>query len=522
MSFLSPPPRAVLTNAFAAPLDNAVATARTCYSPRIVGAAEVSRDERARALRDRIARETYRAGHHTTLQHATFQFAVTNVSRQLLWAFLHAHPFYNSEQVSQRYVEVGPGGALVPALPEPQLSVYRSAIERQQAAYRRLSELLRRPTEEEYFRLFPARRGDGRFTVAIERKAREIARYVLPVATFAHLYHTVSGLTLHRYHRLCDSMEVPGELRLLVDSMVGAVNAADPLFFREIEDPLPAEATPEYALLAGQGRAAAAGGAPARRFNAEFDESLGGLRSRLVDFSVNAEATLSAAVRATVAATREALPDAEAIRRILSPAENRLLAGPLSLTTLSKATRALVHPHYTFRKKLSHSADSQDQRHRMVPASRPVLAAQYAGGEPDVITPGLIAGDPEALDFYRANLRELFAAIDALLSAGVPAPAALYLLPNAFPIRFDESGDLLHLHHKWTTRLCYTAQEEIWRCTLEEVRQVREVHPRIGEHLLPPCTLRRLAGLRPTCPEGPRYCGVPVWRLPLERFERRI
>ncbi len=36
--------------------------------------------------------------------------------------------------------------------------------------------------------------------------------------------------------------------------------------------------------------------------------------------------------------------------------------------------RTLDHAHYTFRKKLSHSADSQDQRHRMVPGSRPLLS----------------------------------------------------------------------------------------------------------------------------------------------------
>ena len=41
--------------------------------------------------------------------------------------------------------------------------------------------------------------------------------------------------------------------------------------------------------------------------------------------------------------------------------------------------RALDHAHYTFRKKLSHTADSQDQRHRMVPGSRPLLDAHRAG-----------------------------------------------------------------------------------------------------------------------------------------------
>ena len=39
---------------------------------------------------------------------------------------------------------------------------------------------------------------------------------------------------------------------------------------------------------------------------------------------------------------------------------------------------------------------------------------------------------------------------------------------------------------------------------------------------MPPCTLPHAAGVRPTCPEGPRYCGVPVWLLPMEQFERLI
>jgi hypothetical protein len=71
-------------------------------------------------------------------------------------------------------------------------------------------------------------------------------------------------------------------------------------------------------------------------------------------------------------------------------------------------------------------------------------------------------------------------------------------------------------------RLCYTAQEEIWRASVEEVRQVAAVHPRIAAHLVPPCTLRKEAGVTPFCPEGPRYCGVPVWNRSLEEFERLL
>ena len=119
-------------------------------------------------------------------------------------------------------------------------------------------------------------------------------------------------------------------------------------------------------------------------------------------------------------------------------------------------------------------------------------------------------------------MTEIWQGSDELLGQGVRDEFALYLLPNAFPIRFEESGDLMHLHHKWTTRLCYLAQEEIWRCCVEEVRQVSEVHPAIARHLTAPCGMRKTSGAKPYCPEGSRYCGVRVWELPLERYERVI
>jgi len=63
-----------------------------------------------------------------------------------------------------------------------------------------------------------------------------VARYALPVATHAHLYHTISGLTLHRYHRLARQFDVPVEQQIVIDKMVAAVQAVDPDFFKFIED----------------------------------------------------------------------------------------------------------------------------------------------------------------------------------------------------------------------------------------------------------------------------------------------
>ena len=108
------------------------------------------------------------------------------------------------------------------------------------------------------------------------------------------------------------------------------------------------------------------------------------------------------------------------------------------------------------------------------------------------------------------------------MSDGVKPEYALYLLPNAFPIRFEESGDLLHFHHKWVQRLCYTAQEEIWNTSRDEVQQVEAKFPELGRYLRAPCWVRSQAHESPFCPEGDRFCGVAVWRLPLERYARLI
>jgi thymidylate synthase ThyX len=158
----------------------------------------------------------------------------------------------------------------------------------------------------------------------------------------------------------------------------------------------------------------------------------------------------------------------------------------------------------------------------MVPGSRPILRCHFINGRPDYIVPPLIAASAEALEVYRGIMRRTWAAIDQVLNLGVPEEHALYLLPNAFPIRFEESGDLLHFHHKWTQRLCYTAQEEIWSACRDEVLQVTTRFPDIGKYLQAPCWLRAQARISPYCPEGDRFCGVPVWKMAVEEYQRLI
>jgi flavin-dependent thymidylate synthase len=516
--FTSPPPRVRLVHAFERPFENVVATARTCYSSKGIVTEDQASAKPER--RDALAKSIYAAGHHTTFQHAHFQFALENVSRQFLWSFLHSHPFYNSEQVSQRYVEVKGGNYAVPPMGPAERDLFERTALSQQAAYERLTQLLTPLAAERYFGIFPGRtRGDGRkkFAGAVQKRAQEIARYVLPVATFAYLYHTVSGVTLFRYWRLCESFDAPTEQREVVGQMVEEVLRHDPLYEAVLQDPLPLEETPEYALFQALAGAQPSDGS----FRREFDRELSGRVSRLVDWKANNEEILASSVREILGLARAALSDDEAIRLVLDPAKNRLLGETLTLTTHGKLSRALFHPSYTFRKKLSHTADSQDQRHRMTPASRPALPA-YLSEDPDYIVPMLVVDVPEAEDLYRSTMRETWDAINALRSRGVADEYAAYLLPNAVALRFTESADLLNLHHKFAMRLCYNAQEEIWRASLDEALQIREVNPRIGPWLLPPCTLRHYAQVRPVCPEGDRFCGVVVWKQDAAEYVRAL
>lgn len=526
--FLSPPPEVRLVNHFERSFDNAVATARTCYSSRgivtaeqVAGvgkAAEVA--QRAAQRRDRLAQDLYKAGHHTTFQHGTFQFTLDNVSRQFLWSFLHSHPFYNSEQVSQRYVTVQPGNYAIPHLDGPALSIYRETADGMVADYEELCALLEPVAAEAFYERFPARRHQpDRWAGEIRKKAQEVARYVLPVATFAYLYHTISAVTLFRYWRLADAYDVPAEQRLVVGKMVEAVLEVAPAYRAVLEEPMDLEGTPEARILAELGRGGVQGTTPHPDFRQRFDTSLDGRVSKLVDWKVANEATVAESVREVLGASPEELSDGAALTLLLDPAQNPYFGESLNLSTHTKLTRCLGHAHYTFRKKLSHAADSQDQRHRMTPGSRPVLAAQV-DADPDVVEPLLLSRDETVRRRFHDACQRAWEGMGRLTRLGVPNATAHYLLPNAVAVRFTESADLLHLHHKLTMRLCYNAQEEIWRASVDEAEQVRDIHPRLGRWLLPPCGLRDRSGVKPPCPEGSRYCGVPVWRYDVSEYER--
>ena len=509
------PPRVTLRNTFAHPFDSAIAAARTCYSPRIIGPEEVTDKQRVT-----IGSATYYGGHHTVYQHAHFEFGLENVSRQFVWSFLHAHPFYNSEQQSQRYVRldrarayVPPEGPRNPHFGPAERAIYENAVARAWQRYRELTSVLRPGAREILADIWhvsgmshPKR--IQKVERQSEKRSIEVARYVLPVAAFTTMVHTLSGIVLHRLYRMQAASDTPAEAKEVISQMAARVREIDPQFFDRFDNE-PMADPPEWNEPARDGEA----------FAREFDAQLGNLTSRLIDSSPRAVEAIAAAYRAVIGATAAECSDAEALDRILNPARNPYRRETLNIGVHAPMMRPLQHANFTFAKKVSHTADSQDQRHRMVPGSRPLLTLADTR-TPDYITPMLVRQNPRALEIYQQAMQEAWDAKNELLDRGVPREFALYLLPNAKSIRLVESGSLLHLLHKWTMRTCFNAQEEIYQASIDEVNQVRAAFPELGRYIGPPCHLR--AGIStPICTEGSHFCGVKVW-VDFPNIARRI
>ena len=78
-----------------------------------------------------------------------------------------------------------------------------------------------------------------------EKRSIEVARYVLPVAAFTTMVHTLSGIVLHRLWRMQAAGDTPWEARRVIGEMAARVREVDPEFFDRF-DAGPMEDLPEW------------------------------------------------------------------------------------------------------------------------------------------------------------------------------------------------------------------------------------------------------------------------------------
>ena len=336
---------------------------------------------------------------------------------------------------------------------------------------------------------------------------------MIPIGAFTSMVHTVSGIVLHRLHRMLNAGDVPYEAAMVIGAMVDLVKEVDPMFFEKIGfETFERDDAARDGVSRPRDRRAMR--LPPNSIAASATASRGCATGRPAP-----SASSPTRVRSTFGLTTAEMADEDAIDRVMNPAKNPYRVDMLDVAYHSPMMRALNHASYVFEKRLSHTADSQDQRHRMVPASRPMMTLADTIA-PDYVTPRLIRQNAAALAVYEQAMTDAWTAKNRLLALGVPLEYALYILPNAKALRLVESGSFIALQHKWTLRTCFNAQEEIYLASMDEIAQVKEIHPQLGRYLGPPCVLRNKI-VSPRCTEGTHFCGVPVWNS-FPNAERRL
>ena len=187
--------------------ERAIATAaRLCYAP--VGASELMEtmsEERVHSVLSTIMS----SGHFSTLEHASFTFAIDGVSRALTHQLVR-HRIASYNQQSQRYVKFKQGVAVVTPNTVSESAeaaeIYQQAIDAATDAYVKLLELG-----------IPA----------------EDARYLLPNAAESKIVVTMNARTLYHFfsERCCNRAQ--WEIRELAWQMLALVRPLAPFVFAD-------------------------------------------------------------------------------------------------------------------------------------------------------------------------------------------------------------------------------------------------------------------------------------------------
>jgi len=181
-----------------------VAAIRQCYSP-LSGKDlwdKVTDDQKARLIRQIIS-----SGHTSTIEHATFSFAIEGVSRALTHQLVR-HRLASYSQKSQRYVSEGGFEYILPpkiaAIPEAK-KLYLAELQKIQEDYNKLIELG-----------IPA----------------EDARMLLPNACETKIVVTMNARALFNFfeERLCNRAQ--WEIRIMAGMMLKELRKVAPLIFK--------------------------------------------------------------------------------------------------------------------------------------------------------------------------------------------------------------------------------------------------------------------------------------------------
>jgi len=170
-------------------------------------------------------------GHESPIEHASFTFGLTGVSRSLL-AEITRHRIASYSVRSQRYVDMDAFEFVVPpeiAGDEELMREYLDAMEEDRRHYERLCARL---TEKRRAAMLAAGADAKTAERGAKKKAQEDARFVLPNACATQLVMTMNARSLMNFFRQRCCERAQWEIRGAAEQMLTLVLAAAPNLFK--------------------------------------------------------------------------------------------------------------------------------------------------------------------------------------------------------------------------------------------------------------------------------------------------
>jgi thymidylate synthase (FAD) len=217
------------------------------------------------------------------------------------------------------------------------------------------------------------------------------------------------------------------------------------------------------------------------------------MKVALLQYTPNPELTVALAARLCYSAVA-----IDELKQKLSGADIRVFLD--KIMSLGHQS-VLEHASFTFGiEGISRVTSHQLVRHRV--ASYSQQSQRYVSHKErfSAVIPPSIAGQPDMLARFEAQLTALHQAYAEMVEAGIPAEDARYILPNATETKIMVTMNARELLHFFGVRCCERAQWEIREMALEMLKLVKPIASTIFKDAGPGC-------LTAPCPEGTLTCG---------------
>jgi thymidylate synthase (FAD) len=154
-----------------------------------------------------VLEQVLKLGHTSVIEHASFTFAISDVSRSLTHQLVR-HRIASYSQQSQRYVNLNEPNYVIPPSIGKNKRMKKAYEETMEAIWAHYNKLLKL--------MIPA----------------EDARYVLPNATCTNIMVTMNARSLLNFFELRCCLHAQWEIRLLANKMLQEVKKVAPLIFK--------------------------------------------------------------------------------------------------------------------------------------------------------------------------------------------------------------------------------------------------------------------------------------------------